>query len=471
MLRAIVFLVMSLGVLQVNFSWGYDREIYISSTAGDDSNPGTREKPKQTINGLTYDMRQNSRILLKRGDVFFGYLKNLNGCEVSAYGKGEAPVICGFRVLKNPEAWNRENDNIWSLDLAIDSLFCGISRDIASMPEAFYDGGSVYDSRADRIFGHMVKSMDELSKDGDFFTSNIFSKEEVKDRPYRKIYFYSSENPQKYGNLCFSVYEIGASGLHDTVLNDIAFVGFGRHGVALMEGCEINNCRFDIIGGAVQIGYSSWVRYGNGVEAWAVGCNDNLVADCTISRTYDCATTIQGSGDLHTTPSNIRFVNNKILHCRQAFEYFLKDEQKRTVGFDNCEFSGNICYMMGDNGFDSPEKRDADILCYSLVRTPIPITRNIFYGAPYLFTGVINQFISDNIVYIYPGQYLRDGYGGEVFVAGNPGGLAGFRKMYDSTSEIIVVEPGSKEDLKIKKKLLKQIGWKAPSLHLDRILK
>ena len=63
MLRAIVFLVMSLGVLQVNFSWGYDREIYISSTAGDDSNPGTREKPKQTINGLTYDMRQNSRIL------------------------------------------------------------------------------------------------------------------------------------------------------------------------------------------------------------------------------------------------------------------------------------------------------------------------------------------------------------------------------------------------------------------------
>ena len=88
-----------------------------------------------------------------------------------------------------------------------------------------------------------------------------------------------------------------------------------------------------------------------------------------------------------------------------------------------------------------------------------------------MFTGVINQFISDNIVYIYPGQYLRDGYGGEVFVAGNPGGLSGFRKMYDSTSEIIVVEPGSKEDLKIKKKLLKQIGWKAPSLHLDRILK
>ncbi|MCM1518495.1 MAG: hypothetical protein NC117_07640 [Pseudoflavonifractor sp.] len=451
---------------------GYERDIYISSTTGDDSNPGTRKQPLRTINSLTKEQRTGSRIMLKRGDVFFDYLRDLTGCEVTTYGKGDKPVVCGFRVLSRPSAWHDEGDGVWSLKLDTDSDFVGIDSRVASIPWRFYDIGCIYNPQTDSIMGHMVKSRADLKAPGDIFTSSYFKKEDYADRRFDTVYLRFDVNPATFGNLCFPVFEMGVSNIKDTKVRNISFVGFSWHGAAIMTGSELRDCDFDIIGGAVQVGYSYWVRYGNGVELWSTGCNNNLVTGCLISRTYDCATTIQGTGSIPTNPHDIWFRDNKILHCRQAFEYFLNDPA-RDPQFVNCGFTGNTCYMMGDNGFDSPEPRDADILCYNRKPVSIPITGNLFYGAPYFCSSVANPMMRDNEVYIYPGQYLNYYYvtGYKALNAGTDGALARFRQEFGDDSRITVVTPGSTEDTRMKRRILSRLGWKPPRLHLDRILK
>lgn len=450
---------------------GYERDIYISSTEGDDSNPGTRKLPLRTVNSLTKEQRVGSRIMLKRGDVFFGFLRDLTGCEVSAYGKGDKPVVCGFRVLANPSAWQSEGDSVWSLRLDVDSNFVGIDSRVATIPWRFYDIGCIYNPHNDSIMGRMVKNRADLKADGEIFTTSLYRKEDYTDRKFDKIYLRSAVNPASYGNLCFPVFEMGVSNIKDTKVRNISFVGFSWHGAAIMTGSELRDCDFDIIGGAVQVGYSYWVRYGNGVELWSTGCNDNLVTGCLISRTYDCATTIQGTGSIPTNPHDIWFRDNKILHCRQAFEYFLNDPS-RDPQFVNCGFTGNTCYMMGDNGFDSPEPRDADILCYCRKPLPLLISDNLFYGAPYFCSSVANPLLRDNKVYIYPGQYLNYYYvtGYKALNAGPADALAQFRQRFGDNSSITVVNPGSVEDRRMKQRILSKLGWHSPRLHLDRIL-
>ena len=47
------------------------RTIYISSSTGNDDNPGTMQAPRRTIASLTKEERSGSTILLRRGDTFF----------------------------------------------------------------------------------------------------------------------------------------------------------------------------------------------------------------------------------------------------------------------------------------------------------------------------------------------------------------------------------------------------------------
>lgn len=403
--------------------------------------------------------------------MFFGYLRGLYGCEVTSYGTGDKPVVCGFRVLRNPSAWVNEGGNVWRLKLNADSDFAGIDSRVASTPERFYDIGCIYNPVTDSIIGHMVKSKAELLKPGDFFTSSEFRKEDFQNRSFEYVYIYSAEPPSEMGNLCFPVFEYGVSTLRDTKISGIAFVGFSFHGAALMTRSQLIDCDFDIIGGALEVGAPKWVRFGNGVELWAAGYNDNTITGCTISRTYDTATTIQGSGDNIVNSQGNWFRDNKIIHCRQAFEYWLTNPQGNPQ-FVNCGFTGNVCYMMGDNGFNSPEPRDADILSYSNTPQPIEISGNTFYGAPYFCAHVPDSLLRDNEVYVYPGQYLNyfnmKGY--KAIDAGSADAIAQYRAFSGDNSSITVVTPGSDEDTAMKARLLARIAWQPPRLHLDRIL-
>lgn len=69
--------------------------------------------------------------------------------------------------------------------------------------------------------------------------------------------------------------------------------------------------------------------------------------------------------------------------------------------------------MMGENQFDSPETRDANILSYEKTNKSLKISDNIFYGASY-YCGYAFASVKNNRAYIYKGQYLNTYHGKKI---------------------------------------------------------
>lgn len=478
--RLIVFLLLSV-MAWAGMEKTYAKEFYISSSEGSDTNPGTIDKPRKTICGLPDDSLSNSKILLKRGDVFFDCFRGFRNSYIGAYGDGDKPIICGFRVLTNPEAWERVDgtDSIWKIDLTKNENFKGFvyiakrdsSKILNTRTNLLYDIGCIYNPKTDSIFGNIVSSMDALKRDGQIFTTSYHLEADILEHPFGTVYLRLSYNPAVLGMLCFSTYKIGFGTMLNCIIEDIAAVGFAVAGAGSgLNNSTIRNCSFDIIGGAVHPNYKNkWVRYGNGIEVWADVAYDVTVEGCTFSRTYDTATTIQGNVP-GANPNKIKFIGNKITHCRQAFEYFLHFKRPLDFKFTDCEFSYNTSYMAGQNGFGCPETRDANILSSDTITPPIPIRNNLFYGADYMFSPKPNPLMSDNNVYLYPGQYIIDN--GRAFLYGDcdtvpANSVPKYRDMNPTdNSNFTVVVPGSELDKKMRAKIEKIIGRKPPKLKL-----
>ena len=456
----------------------YAKEVYISSSEGSDTNDGTIDAPRKTIWGLPDKYHDSTKIYLKRGDVFFDCFRGFKNSYIGAYGDGDKPIICGFRVLSNPNAWEKVDgtNSIWKIDLTKNENFKGFvytaKRDSTSIlndkGNLVYDIGCIYNPKTDSIFGNIVSSMDSLKRDGQIFTTSYHLEDDILKHPFGIVYLRLSYNPAVLGTLCFSTHREGLGSILNSVVEDIALVGYSGHGASSrLDGSTIRNCTFDIIGGAVHYNYEDkWVRYGNGIEVWAENAHDVTVEGCTFSRTYDTATTIQGDGN--TSVINVRFINNYMSHCRQAFEYFLTYASAETK-FENCEFSYNISYMAGQNGFGCPEERDANILCYSKFTPPIPIRDNLFYGATYMFSPKPNPLMSDNNVYLYASQFILNNGGAPEIdcpsVSAN--NVPEYRKMNPTDySNFTVVVPGSELDKNMRAKIEKIISRKPPKLKL-----
>ena len=71
MKKIVVFLFVVLGIALYGYGLKNEEEkdIYVSSSIGDDSNPGTKDKPLKSISAVPY--KSNVHIYLKRGDIFF----------------------------------------------------------------------------------------------------------------------------------------------------------------------------------------------------------------------------------------------------------------------------------------------------------------------------------------------------------------------------------------------------------------
>lgn len=459
----------------------YAKEVYISSSEGSDTNDGTIDAPRKTIWGLPDKYHDSTKIYLKRGDVFFDCFRGFKNSYIGAYGDGDKPIICGFRVLSNPNAWEKVDgtNSIWKIDLTKNENFKGFvytaKRDSTSIlndkGNLVYDIGCIYNPKTDSIFGNIVSSMDSLKRDGQIFTTSYHLEDDILKHPFGIVYLRLSYNPAVLGVLCFSTYKIGFGTMLNCIIEDIAAVGFAVAGAGSgLNNSTIRNCTFDIIGGAVHPNYKNkWVRYGNGIEVWADVASDVTVEGCTFSRTYDTATTIQGNVP-GANPNKIKFIGNKITHCRQAFEYFLHFKRPLDFKFIDCEFSYNTSYMAGQNGFGCPETRDANILSSDTITPPIPIRNNLFYGADYMFSPKPNPLMSDNNVYLYPGQYIIDN--GRAFLYGDcdtvpANSVPKYRDMNPTdNSNFTVVVPGSELDKKMRAKIEKIIGRKPPKLKL-----
>lgn len=440
--------------------------LYISSSRGDDNNDGkSADKPFKTIREAIKKTGKNGlRIRLKCGDLFFENITGLSNCIIESYGKGDKPLLCGFKILKHPDAWEADSEKgVWKLDLSNETDFTGYSLESASDRLYFNNIGCIYDSPNDKVYGHLVKSKGALKSNGDIFTSSLYKKEDVK---FRYLYFKYDQNPKVLGNICLSTYNHGISNMNRCVIRNIVIIGFARHGICNINRTQIRNCDVDIIGGSIQIGYKNWVRYGNGIECWISSSSlvcDNTISNCTISRTYDSGSTIQGRGKKLNSPCRIRFTRNKFIYCRQAFEHFLADVDGENVDYIDCTFSDNLCFMMGQNQFNSPEKRDASLLSYDKENKSILISNNMFYGASY-YCGKAFGILKKNTVYIYKGDYLNYYHGQKNYptiYANDEKSIETYRLYTHDNSRIYIIDEKSNFDKKMRKKILEEITYQS----------
>lgn len=450
--------------------------VYVSSSAGDDSNDGSMKSPLKTFAKIP---KENARILLKKGDVFYEPLSGLSNCVVGSYGKGSKyPEICGLKLLKNPDAWEDMGNGVWRLDMNKTENFYGRNLEITKGNFQLNNLGALYDAASDTVYGHKVKKLEMLEKDWDITTGEIYKPKDIDAESYRWLYVKLGKNPSSDGaKLGILTYGNGVSGLKNCTVRNIAIKGFGRHGLTGSFGGKVENVKIDLIGGSTQVGYRTWVRLGNGIEFWISGSpssnNRNHVSGCTISRTYDCGSTIQGiveKGEI--VASDITFTGNKFYRCRQAFEHFLSNRSNGRSEYINCHFEGNFAWEMGENEFSTPEPRDNNFLTYDNKRKGMIIKNNVCYGSGiYAGTRGWAEHFGENTFYVEQGKhnllfvYPWNKQGIEI-PSNSEADIQKYREtLGDTTSKIILVPEAEiaetrsnlmKEDFKYVKKFLKR---------------
>lgn len=450
--------------------------VYVSSSAGDDSNDGSMKSPLKTFAKIP---KENARILLKKGDVFYEPLSGLSNCVVDSYGRGSKyPEICGLKLLKNPDAWEDMGNGVWRLDMNKTENFYGRNLEITKGNFQLNNLGALYDAASDTVYGHKVKKLEMLEKDWDITTGEIYKPKDIDAESYRWLYVKLGKNPSSDGaKLGILTYGNGVSGLKNCTVRNIAIKGFGRHGLTGSFGGRVENVKIDLIGGSTQVGYRTWVRLGNGIEFWISGSpssnNRNHVSGCTISRTYDCGSTIQGiveKGEI--VASDITFTGNKFYRCRQAFEHFLSNRSNGRSEYINCHFEGNFAWEMGENEFSTPEPRDNNFLTYDNKRKGMIIKNNVCYGSGiYAGTRGWAEHFGENTFYVEQGKhnllfvYPWNKQGIEI-PSNSEADIQKYREtLGDTTSKIILVPESEiaetrsnlmKEDFKYVKKFLKR---------------
>ena len=445
------------------------RTYYVSSTEGDDTNDGkTEQAPVKHISSIS--QKEYVCLKLKCGDVFFEQLQGFGGSIIESYGEGDRPVLCGYKVILNPQNWfYDEKYACWKMDLRSNQGFGGMLKGDVS-ENLINNIGFIYNPSADRVYGHMVRSVDELKNEGDFFVASTVWGMLSKNN-YRYIFWKTKDNPKLIKNLCVPMALVGVKRMFSCTIRDIAVTGF-CFGFTNCHHSFIDNVQIDLIGGAIHTGASKWVRYGNGIEFWG-NTKNCTVTNSLISRTYDSGVTIQGNGNFSTSPENIHFKNNKFYHCRQAFEYWLNPDNDFMAVFKNCSFTDNLCVYMGENEFSSPEERDANILTYDLKSKDIVIENNVFWGAPLFYGTQYSKGINNNEVVLFEGQYIVANYNKSIapLVGYGKRDIKSFKRLYADNSSIKILKYGSKDIHRKETKIMEKLAWKSIDLHLERLNK
>lgn len=438
---------------------------YISSSLGNNANDGLMEKtPLRDISALP--RKKNSRIRLLSGDIFFECVSGLENCILESYGEGERPLICGFKILTNQGAWKCSKEGLWFIDLSKEENFTGYLANKAADKSSANNVGLIYDAKKDKVYGHLIQYKSELKEEGDFYMTELHKPADIKNNPFDTLWFKSSKNPQTMGRLCFSMNGNGISRISNSIIRNVAVMGFSCHGITSCQHSIIENCTIDLIGGQNFIKDRWWSRLGNGVEFWAdeKGVTGNTVRECLISRCYDCGVTIQGKGVSIKNPSNIHFVNNRFYHCRQAFEHFINPSNQTPVQYDNCSFKRNVCYEMGETEMNSPDARCANIMNYEEKVRPLDISGNVFYGAAHHCGFCFASGMKNNVVYVMEGQYLNHYHGKQNYqtiYAKGDSDIKAYKQKSGDESTIVILKSGTLKNYLARKKVKSMVNWSA----------
>ena len=482
MLRALSFLLFN--VIFALHTWALyqpssiQRTIYISSSQGNDHNPGTHDFPRRSIASLSKQERSHSRVLLKCGDVFAERMISLAGCEVASYGRGLKPILTGFFRLRNVAAWEQVSSNIWRLDLSNRQNFTGFDYSKSTGIQNLGNIGLIYQVETNRVFGNLVSSTSLLQNDGDFFTTSTSRRNDVTKETFQYVYFCWPVHPSALGNLCFSSGTFGCINCSDCFIHDIALIGFGLNGIQMLSGTTVADCNLDLIGGSILLDYpSGWMRFGNGIEVNVTDMQlrDIYIHDNLISRTYDTATTIQGHPSHDTSPNNIVFENNTIFHCRQAYEWYINPKSSDvSARYSHCYFRNNLLLENGYNQFGIPARpNDCQLLSYDKRQPTMSITGNTIYGGNYLCSHKPNAGIKDNKVYLFDGHFLNHYVTANYspIYATSSAQIEAYRRRMNDTSDIQIIDSQSSLARKYQKKVRRLAAQQAAlSQHAGRWL-
>ncbi|HEY9363054.1 MAG TPA: right-handed parallel beta-helix repeat-containing protein, partial [Chitinophagaceae bacterium] len=103
-------------------------DYYVSANGNDANNGTSTSTPWRTLNKVNSyfsSLQPGDRVLLNRGDVFYGSITvNKSGTSgapitIGAYGSGAKPVITGFTTVTS---WNDLGGNIWESSNAVSTL-------------------------------------------------------------------------------------------------------------------------------------------------------------------------------------------------------------------------------------------------------------------------------------------------------------------------------------------------------------
>ncbi len=360
------------------------RSFYLASTgdnSADGRSPATAWRSLNRLGTALYTgaVTRGDSVLFRRGDTFYGHIEHIPALEstaetpaplvVDAYGEGDRPVICGYKICDDPTEWKPVGDGLWSLDLTLRSGAYTGNVDSQNVDVGFVKVDGM-------IHGQKRWSRSELVNDWDF-VSNA-----------NPFVIRSQENPSLDGRRVeMAVGEHLIASQSGMAVSGLELRGGGAHGVRTPSGGVHNLHLSDLviteIGGGELFG-SPGARFGNGIEI-GIGASGVLVENCSVSQCYDVAFTCQGP----QTPTargwrDVVFRGNTAADNTQSFEVWSSGTDRGPgSGFVDCAFVDNVCSNAG-GGWGARVRPDnvgksTHLLFYGMeLPSPIDISGNTF---------------------------------------------------------------------------------------------
>lgn len=299
----------------------------------------------ETANSKNYS--DKDKILLKRGDTFYGSL-NFNisvssdakedRAYVGAYGKGAAPVVTAAKIISNPDSFVEQGE-FYVADLTDSSKYSGY------VTKANVNNIGFFLTEDKMVFPSLKPTLDCCVNEFDFYCEN------------GKIYIRASENPiKKLGKLTFATETHLVRMRSNTEYCGLTLRVSSGHGMNKGEdecrNIHVHDMVIEYIGGALQYATNTdthMVRYGNGIEFYNGPVDNVLIEDCIIRKCYDVAFTLQGTAHGY---NNVTVKNCVMYHNKQSIEIF---NEGMSTGVTGLDFSYNLCINSGNGawGYES----------------------------------------------------------------------------------------------------------------------
>lgn len=429
---------------------------YVSSSEGSDDNNGTMEHPVKTI---AKAQKLADTLMLKSGDIFYETVVHRRG-KIGKYGKGQKPMLCGWKRIITPR-WEQVEPDVWKIALCDDNYTGFQTEDYPARNNV----GCIHEYDKNLIHGRRVQYYKELKEDWDMWQTPHHSRKDVTEHDFDTLYVKYSGNPNKL-KIEFSV---GTNGMvvGQCILEDVRIEGFGQCGIGVETQTTIRRCEVDAIGGMTQMNESAFTSLGNGVEVWiGKDVEDCLIEDCVVSRCYDCGMSLQGDWQRNGHARNIVFQNNVIIECCQGWEDFLNSKEQDE--FHDCYFRNNIVINSGKtSGFNYPAGRRK--YCHVLsgnskVNRHMRIYGNYFVGGNYYCALACQgeykaNLWKDNTCIIRRGDLIMSNYDGSKDVLMIPldtkfsvgDVIAQYRQLTGDTTTKFVIKSERKVNREIKR--------------------